>query len=904
MGKMATAVFWVTLAGSFIATQHLVHGKTQDINRLGAGIVFRYERSCYLIGNYYRLAINIPLPTRVQPVALNLNCPPVVNGLAITAELCGFLRPLLTGIGNQFRELNAQMDQEILKVNEFLRHVVVRRQKRGLLNFVGAGLSYLFGTSTQDDTDSIKVALKRLSLRNTILEGDHHQVENLESFVLAEQKKINRLVTFVNETASSLQQLVKSETTLETEIQYMRAYFLNFNTYYTKFNLLLGELQQFRQAIIDLTQGYLSPHLLSIDKLQTVLDHIHNDLVENSSYSLQYTRAVEVLKFARFIYVRHGMSILIVLRLPLIVASYHNPFAIYRIHKISLPILQGTEHVSTIRLDSNYVAIQKSKGTGIFFTFKEAPKCDNDGTMELPVFQTAARWLNETSCEAGLITDNTSTISNYCAFTVEIGKLKRELLVYNETRYLAINVDRYTTICPTQTGGEIATEHIGCAGICLLDFHCACEARTGDLIMPPRVSENCRTRDKGNKLFAANVILIHKLFNNSQVNELLTSMLHVNEVQVRVPKITVHTPNLTDFKADDEKLTMTLNSVVQKIQTNKTLFLTLQERLMELQPGLFEGKGDDSDWSTFKIGGSGLVTWLALIISGIAICAVILLSIKVKMMTTALVLLTQARAATAEISVKQYVFNLDIIKPDKPLVGTGTVNETFWLTFNTEIVVTNTPYVLLGALSCAILIALLITWRKLNTNGAYLYVQVANHTAAIQICIMKLANPMANVYKFVCPTGNTRDTLRISRSCRPRLEIRTDRFQLLDNVEQQPISIPSLVGLGLRQKRSLRRLLAAENRTVTYFTKRGATSTVLQMQTAQSQLTNASTHSIDRSMQGQTQPLDTTGDADRVNMPTCQQACQIGSHPYPSPDRNHMETKKVRITRSVMNLGP
>jgi len=139
------------------------------------------------------------------------------------------------------------------------------RKKRGLFDFVGSGLHYLFGTARTDDINFLQK--KFISLQEARIKHERI-IENMDSRLHKQMKKINELIEMTNRFEQDRIKLaeITDLLTIMTYVSHVSLHLAN------DINLTLDHIKNTIDAVTLATRNIVTTDLISIDELVGVLN--------------------------------------------------------------------------------------------------------------------------------------------------------------------------------------------------------------------------------------------------------------------------------------------------------------------------------------------------------------------------------------------------------------------------------------------------------------------------------------------------------------------------------------------------------------------------------------------------------------------------------------------------------
>ena len=168
--------------------------------------------------------------------------------------------------------------------------------RRGLGDFLGEGIAYIFGLATEKDMNLIKLTQqKQIAQKNEELHVLQRFSNDLTSYATQTNTVIKNLAQKVRATA--LNQLHLFEATSKTD-EAQREYEQNITLKLWKLTYhgfqFKTHLMQLQEAVEEMITGMISPVLITPESVQQMLDDIANHL-QNTSFRLAFPRTRLVL---------------------------------------------------------------------------------------------------------------------------------------------------------------------------------------------------------------------------------------------------------------------------------------------------------------------------------------------------------------------------------------------------------------------------------------------------------------------------------------------------------------------------------------------------------------------------------------------------------------------------------
>jgi len=157
----------------------------------------------------------------------------------------------------------------------------LRRQPRGLINVIGSVSSYLFGTATNSDVESLRVEIRKILNANDISNTDSARTrESMSTFTRLQNSRLDSMHALMALDQKSLAVLYTEATESRTERALERHIISHAMLELAQFVGLHDGIMEFELGIEDLVHGQITPRLISADQLWGVLQNISGYLSE------------------------------------------------------------------------------------------------------------------------------------------------------------------------------------------------------------------------------------------------------------------------------------------------------------------------------------------------------------------------------------------------------------------------------------------------------------------------------------------------------------------------------------------------------------------------------------------------------------------------------------------------
>ena len=339
--------------------------------------------------------------------------------------------------------------------------------RRSLLPFLGNALSWLTGTATTKDVNSIKKRVNQLSeAQSTQQETLVHIISILNITQYAAQvnrHSINVLMDKLDETVHDINNLYNLTTSLATSLSYhqlilhIRSVLANLQDSLSYIRTVSMHTMDYINAV---TTGTLSPHILPIMELQKMLSHIEETLPPTLHLPVS---SEDTLHFYRYLCTHiliTNKQFLLIIDVP--IQDQSQQLSIYKIFTLDIPHGNFTAHYD---VNTQYCGITHGQFCNILTPFQLL--------------------VNPLSCITALYTKNTASISARCSLQI------RKTQSVSIPSQIAPNVwilitapsaatTAITLICPGETSKFITIKK----PIHILQLPPACSATSSNFHLP------------------------------------------------------------------------------------------------------------------------------------------------------------------------------------------------------------------------------------------------------------------------------------------------------------------------------------------------------------------------------------------------------------------------------------
>ena len=324
--------------------------------RLNYGVVFQQKTQLYIAQDYWYHTFEIELP-EAFPLPRLPSCKKNNSTCKMISHFLSQLDSIRAETAERFNTTNLAARSLIPETN-----IHKSRSKRSLLPFLGKISRGLFGTATVDDINVLaghinKLNKMALSLSRALTQHEDH----LSSVIKTANERMDNLMSGIKENNLAIKfiqnELHTTATNIEQSVDYMMGLLIDQVKTSTKLN---HALDQFKDGIISLVNGKLSPLLIPEDIMQSTFQDI-NMLLQTkfNGFHLTLDSVNEIYAASKFLYARNNTKIYITIKLP--ISHFKVPLTAYEVISVPVPINSTSNHATQLLDLPKYFIIAGNK---------------------------------------------------------------------------------------------------------------------------------------------------------------------------------------------------------------------------------------------------------------------------------------------------------------------------------------------------------------------------------------------------------------------------------------------------------------------------------------------------------------------------------------------------------------
>ena len=573
---------------------------SEDITRLNAGIHLSYKGTTQLVSAVWRhvAILKLPEPTEIEIFDMDKHVPKNTQsgGYVISPEgyridrdsqYCQKIRnhALIPGVPeycvkyrptiNLLHEISAEMQTDLQLIIQNIYAVIPSRPKptqvrRGLGDFLGEGIAYLFGLATEKDMNLIKLTQqKQIAQKNEELHVLQRFSNDLTSYATQTNTVIKNLAQKVRDTA--LNQLHLFEATRKTD-EAQRDYEHNLTQKLWKLTYhgfqYKTHLMQLQEAVEDMISGMISPILITPDSLEKMLNDITTNL-QNTSFKLAFPRKDWFYRHVEFVAIQENHTLYISLKIPL--TTFETQFDVFGMQTLPLPTHDGEGHVTHLSNMPPAIALSKNRQYYVDMTLTELL----DYRLHARgLFRPLVQKLSSESCLGAILESNAKNTAKFCEYIFEYRGRKSSITLLNKARLLLTHTN-LTVVCDNGTQFTVS-----CAS-CVFEVPPSCQASNDQYHIAAMQIPEQTDYDHVPIKHTVNVVWLQTILaenNDKFLKDLNLSELIDQQITImNMPTLQVLNDSLQEQFVSLDNNIMSLDAAAKALREDSTLLNSLED---------------------------------------------------------------------------------------------------------------------------------------------------------------------------------------------------------------------------------------------------------------------------------------------------------------------------------------
>jgi hypothetical protein len=612
----------------------------------------------------------------------------------------------------------------------------LRRQPRGLINVIGSVSSYLFGTATNSDVESLRVEIRKILNANDISNTDSARTsESMSTFTRLQNSRLDSMHALMALDQKSLAVLYTEATESRTERALERHIISHAMLELAQFVGLHDGIMEFELGIEDLVHGQITPRLISADQLWGVLQNISGYLSEkgDGGFRLCQNSPQEVYTSPSFVYARHRRDLYIHMRFPY---SRHERLNVYRIHTFPMRVPGSQGFVTELQDFPRFVVTNLAKG--MVGELSESPRHDYIDSAEI-------KWHGRGSCAVKLLQDRSDDIHRICPFSARQTQIDPSWLRLSEHDYVLSNLMDVQLVCGPDDQLQPNPFTAPCT-LCFMHVHCGCSLRSsaGYSILDTARREhgielsgcNRNATTRSTVQYTVNLALLHTFY--VMANYSISGRDLIDPTKIKdLPPIDwpLFSANTSQIVAKDKADSYSLIKLAANLENNSVVFHSPSEALLYD----YIGKIGLQEFGHKEI---AISSGVGLLVAAQIFTGCWLYRTRRQMSELSLVVLTISKfmplSSAFELKQSQQAIK-DAHFETLPATSNATINDAIDVILKHFI---TCQIIYLGLLFCISLCVMMVVFRVLAARRSFLYVEKGTKTRIVQLRLMKF--PTAN----------------------------------------------------------------------------------------------------------------------------------------------------------------
>ena len=494
------------------------------------------------------------------------------------ADLCHRMSTLSTATNKLTDSMKRSVSRFIQRVYKLIPDIQLSprpwaqrsRSTRGLIDAIGSGFSFLFGTATSGDVEGLRQQIEQVKNLGGVAAADAARTrQNLISFTKVANERMDNMRAVLGEEHKTISAVVAGVRDLA------ESSFLEYNAVayalseVADFVELHDSVQALEAAITDLVHGQITPHLISTELLTQVLADITKSLADQSQ-KLCYSTAQEAYAIQNFDYARQGHDLFVRLRIPY---TRTQRMTVYKTVVVPMPVAGNQQLVTELTGIPKYIVTNRAMGS-----VGELDELPTNSVIETG----NVKWHNQMrrSCLASLFDDRTADVQDYCEFSTQKRVIEQSFTRLGKGSYLITNTTNLFVVCNNTRRPTIET-----CNPCLVQLECGCYMlangnRQNDIGKADE--EGCNEKHTESKiLHAVNLAMLGAFYEG--LNDSLSGqeLFNISLDSALSPLfVPMFGENMTRLLAADKTASYSLKRLAESLQNDSVAFHSPTEALL------------------------------------------------------------------------------------------------------------------------------------------------------------------------------------------------------------------------------------------------------------------------------------------------------------------------------------
>ena len=741
------------------------------------GLIAVRETQVCIVDTYWSYAVHLELPELPTvesslPGVASTEAHRKVHGLAnATQLLLHAMKTSVVGTVRRILDLVPEIDPPKTPTRA--------RTSRGLLDFVGKVQSFLFGTATEADVESMKKLINDVEVMAETATADAARTrEGLAAFTKIEDERLQNFRKVLEEEHKTIEVMyteIRSAADSEQIALSAVAYATQALARYVN---LHDDLLQLLSGIEDLVQGHLTPRLVDMGQVTEVFRNITGTL-RRMSKDLCLSSAAEIYTSGSYDFARKGKDLYVHVRLPV---TDKPRMTVYKVIILPIPVPGEQGLLTTLKDMPKFIVMDDTSGrTG---EISERPRN--------AIIQAGdVKWYTrrERSCLTAIQADNAQAIAQLCDFTVRKAELPPRYIKLSEKKYVVSNLTKAHTACKNSAYKPLSVEE---CNPCLITLGCSCSLLAGELEIraeAPSCDNYTSQTDVSHAINMAVLRTFYEATNDSLTGAQLLDPSMMETIQpIKFPFFSEQTDKLL---AADETASYSLKKLTESLQNDSVILHTPAEAVIHdyLQRNSLLNSFELTQWTTW-------LTILPWVVVTLLVTAQVRTYLKMRTLAAAVTALSCARITRV---------GAFVLKTDPPT----TTELPAWLKAVKEIRQEDAGFVVYLTLLTIAFIGLALAVKRALSRRSFIYLDIASSEGVAQIKFTTLPDPTRN---FTVATSKKPTTITCtSFGLFAIITFTSKQWKLVYAHDGQRVSLPRRIVLPFWKMLQVKKVLSAPN---------------------------------------------------------------------------------------------
>ncbi|XP_060591477.1 uncharacterized protein LOC132746373 [Ruditapes philippinarum] len=541
----------------------------QSLSRLNYGIVFKEIADLHLANEHWIHTFELPIPDKIVL--------PTIGHCHRDNETCIMVSHVLAQINTIRAETSVRMDDTIDAIKRLIPETRrgMERRRRSLLPFIGQLSKSIFGTATSEDVNMLARHVNALTRKTyKILNSLEQHGNHLSSFMQTANKRMDNLLDGIKTNKIEINYIHNLLMTSTKNLQYSFSKMLE--TLASQINQsshLNHLLDEYKNGIVSLAEGELSPIIIPSNIMQQTMSDIQNLLsTKYSGFHLTYKNVNQVYSQSKFVCGRFNNSIYISVKFPITVQK--QPIKLYRVLALPVPVNSSSTHATQILDLPYYFAITSDRQ--YYMALNQNALLNCHGTKYIHCYENKPLTpVTSQSCALSLFSNDKELIHSSCNFRFVQNVIKPNLIELDSNAILLYRTPLLSVECKHQH------KMIKGCDFCIIKLPCQCSVITSHIYLPQRLIACHNETNDISIVHHVNLILLQKFFDKTFHDEIFADSSFGKPVNVSLPKFKLFEHKMHSVLANDAKAHLNLSRMVDLAKQDTAAFQSLTEPLLD-----------------------------------------------------------------------------------------------------------------------------------------------------------------------------------------------------------------------------------------------------------------------------------------------------------------------------------